>query len=121
MHPQIRWVLTRQIATTLVVAVAFGVMLGLHAGVSALFGGGIGVASGYAYVWRAMRATRRGQGSDPNKVFRAQAAGESFKFAATLLLFAVVFKFYGNVAVLPLFLAYVATLVVYWAALLRQH
>lgn len=108
-------------AVTLVLAILVGVMQGLHAGVSALLGGGIGVASGYAYVWRAMRASRRGLEKDPNKVFRAQAAGESFKFASTLLLFAVVFKFYGNVAAVPLFLAYAATLVVYWAALLQKH
>jgi F0F1-type ATP synthase assembly protein I len=48
-------------------------------------------------------------------------AGEGYKFAVTLLLFAVVFKSYAQLAALPLFMAYMATVVVYWMALLRQQ
>lgn len=48
-------------------------------------------------------------------------AGEGYKFAVTLLLFAGVFKGYDQLAALPLFLAYAATVVVYWMALLRQQ
>lgn len=88
---------------------------------SALLGGGIGVASAFAYVWRAMRTPRGGAESDPYRIYRAQVAGEGFKFAATLLLFALVFIGYKNVAALPLFLAYASTIVVYWLALLKQR
>ncbi len=38
-----------------------------------------------------------------------------------LLLFTVDFKSYAQLAALPLFLAYTATVVVYWIALLRQQ
>lgn len=117
MHPQVRWVLTRQAAVAVVAAAVAGAMLGLHAAVSALLGGGVGVASGYAYVWRAMRTAE----VDPGKAFRAQVAGEGLKFAVTLLLFALVFKGYEEVAPLPLFLAFAATIVVYWMALLKQR
>jgi F0F1-type ATP synthase assembly protein I len=55
------------------------------------------------------------------EAFNAQVAGEGYKFAVTLLLFAVVFKSYAQLAALPLFLAYAATVVVYWMALLRQQ
>ena len=48
-------------------------------------------------------------------------AGEGYKFAVTFLLFAVVFKSYAQLAALPLFLAYAATIAVYWMVLLRQR
>jgi ATP synthase protein I len=101
-----------------------GLALGLHAAISALLGGSIGVLSAGAYVWRALRPTKganaRKVGSDPKKAFHAQVAGEAYKFAVTLLLFAWVFKSYGQLAALPLFLAYAATFIVYWIALLKQ-
>jgi ATP synthase protein I len=96
-----------------------GIALGLHAGLSAVFGGCVGVLSGGAYAWRALRASEGG--SDPKKAFHAQVAGEGYKFAVTLLLFTLVFKSYGQLAALPLFLAYAATIVVYWIALLKQR
>ncbi|HRE18568.1 MAG TPA: hypothetical protein PLW86_16125, partial [Rhodocyclaceae bacterium] len=60
-------------------------------------------------------------GSDPIKVYRAQAAGEGLKFLLTLLGFAFVFLGYKTVAVLPLFLGYTSTFVVFWIALLKQR
>jgi ATP synthase protein I len=48
-------------------------------------------------------------------------AAEGYKFAVTLLLFGLVFKSYAQLVALPLFLAYAATIVVYWMALLKQH
>jgi ATP synthase protein I len=101
---------------TVVAALVAGVAQGIHAAVSAALGGGVGVVSGYAYVWRAMRASD----AEPKKAFSAQVAGEGYKFAVTLLLFALIFKGYGQLAALPLFLAYAATIVVYWMALLKQ-
>lgn len=106
----------------LVAAAIAGGVSGLHAAISALLGGGIGVLSGYAYAWRAWRKPATGAvDADAKSVFRAQAAGESFKFALTLLGFALVFWGYRQVAALPLFLAYAATIVVYWMALLKQR
>lgn len=119
MHPQVRWVLSRQVLVTLVAGLVAGFALGLHAAISAVIGGGVGVLSGGAYVWRAFRVSA-GVGSDPKKAFHAQVAGEGYKFAVTLLLFALVFKSYGQLAALPLFLAYAATIVVYWIALLKR-
>lgn len=117
MHPQVRWVLSYQLLVTLVAALVAGAAQGLHAAFSAALGGGVGFLSGYAYVWRAMRASDTG----PKKAFNAQVAGEGYKFAVTLLLFALIFKGYGQLVALPLFLAYVATIVVYWMALLKQR
>jgi ATP synthase protein I len=112
-------VLISQLLVTLVAAAFAGVVQGVHAAVSAALGGGIGVISAYAYVWRALRGSRASD-SDPKKAFHAQVLGEGYKFAVTLLLFALVFKSYGQLAALPLFLAYAATIVVYWMALLKR-
>lgn len=111
-------------AIALVAAAVAGGASGLHAAISALLGGGIGVLSGYAYAWRAWRkpaAATEDADANAKSVFRAQAAGESLKFALTLLGFALVFWGYRQVAALPLLLAYAATIVVYWLALLKQH
>ncbi len=119
MHPQVRWVLSCQVFVTLVAGLAVGLALGMHAAISAMLGGAIGVLSAGAYAWRALGASK--MGSDPKKAFQAQVAGEGYKFAVTLALFALVFKSYGQLAALPLFLAYAATIVVYWIALLKQR
>ena len=89
---------------------------GWHAALSALAGGGVGILSAAAYAWRSMR-----KGTvDPGSAFRAQVLGEGYKFAATILLFALVFVGYREVEPFPLFLAYAVTFVVYWAALLKK-
>lgn len=120
MHPQVRWVLSCQLLVTLVAALVAGAVQGIDAAVSAAFGGGIGVVSAYAYVWRALRGSGASD-PDPKKAFHAQVLGEGYKFAVTILLFALVFKSYGQLAALPLFLAYAATIVAYWMALLRRR
>lgn len=120
MHPQVRWVFRCQLAVTLAAALIAWMVLGVNAAVSAVLGGVIAIASAFAYAWRALRPQRQA-GADARKAFQAQVAGEGYKFAVTLLLFAGVFKGYDQLAALPLFLAYAATVVVYWMALLRQQ
>jgi F0F1-type ATP synthase assembly protein I len=119
-HPQVRWVLSSQLAVTLIATLLALVLQGVDAGISAMLGGGIAVVSGFVYVWRAMRGAEI-SALDAKKAFQAQVAGEGYKFAVTFLLFALVFKSYGQLAALPLFLAYAATIVVYWIALLRRR
>lgn len=81
-------------------------------------GGLIGVVANAGYIWRAMRMTT---GTDPLRLYRAQAAGEALKFALTLVLFALVFLEYKKVAALPLFLGYASTFAIFWLALLKQR
>jgi len=119
-HPQVRWILRGQLMVTLAAGLLAGLAQGLHAAVSAVLGGGIAMASASAYAWRALRSPGQA-GNDARKAFQGQVAGEGYKFAVTLLLFAAVFKSYAQLAALPLFLAYAATVVVYWVALLRQQ
>lgn len=120
MHPQVRWILRCQFLVTLAAAATAGLVAGLDAAVSAMLGGGIAMASAFAYAWRALRPSGN-TAADARTAFNAQVAGEAYKFAVSLLLFALVFKVYVQLAALPLFLAYAATIVVYWMALLRQQ
>lgn len=116
-RPQVRWILSRQILVTACVAAIAGIAGGSNAAVSALLGGGIAVAAGSAYVWRAMRHSD----GESEKLYRAQMLGEGYKFAVTFGLFALVFSGLRNVAALPLFVAYILTFGVYWIALLKQR
>lgn len=116
MHPHVRWIFRWQGLTTLAATVVAAGAGGWHAGISALAGGGIGVLSAAAYAWRSMRAGA----VDPGAAFRAQVLGEAYKFALTILLFALVFVGYREVEPLPLFVTYALTFVVYWAALLKR-
>lgn len=118
MHPQVSWILSRQVALAIVLAIAAGVMFDVNAAVSTIAGGFIGVVANLGYVLRAMRMSGEG---NPVKVYQAQAAGEGLKFLLTLVGFALVFLGYKGVAVMPLFLGYVSTFVIYWVALLKQR
>lgn len=118
MHPQVSWILARQTVLAVLLALGAWVLLDANAAASVLVGGSIGVVANFGYVLRAMRMTG---GNDPVKAYRAQAAGEGFKFLLTLAGFALVFLGYKEVAVLPLFLGYTSTFVIFWMALLKQR
>ena len=116
MHPHVRWILSWQLTLSAVLAIIAAVFFGTHSAISVLIGGLIGVIANTGYVWRAMWMSA---GTDPFKVYRAQAAGEALKFALTLGLFTLVFVKYKEVAALPLFLGYASTFVIFWMALLK--
>jgi ATP synthase protein I len=111
------WVLRWQGLATLCAAVAAGLFGGANAAVSAFIGGGIGILGAIAYAWRALR----GGETDPGKLYRAQMLGETYKFAVVLGGFALAFLGYKDLAVLPLFLGFALTVVVYWMALLKTR
>lgn len=122
MHPQVRWIIGWQVALTLLVASAAAVWGGANAALSAVAGGSIGVVANLLYVWRAMRLSVDATGKpDPMRAYRGQAAGEAYKFAATLGGFALVFVGYQGVAPIPLFVGYASTFVIYWLALVRRR
>jgi ATP synthase protein I len=118
LHPQVSWILSRQAALTAILALAAGLFVDANAAVSVLIGGSIGFIANLGYVLRALRLS---PDADPVKAYRAQAAGEGFKFLLTLVGFALVFLGFKEVAVLPLFLGYASTFVIYWMALLKQR
>ncbi|WP_428826272.1 ATP synthase subunit I [Azonexus sp. IMCC34842] len=118
MHPQVSWILSRQAALTIALALIAVLFVDGNAAVSVLIGGSIGLVANLGYVLRALRMS---SGSDPIKAYRAQAGGEGLKFILTLAGFALVFIGFKEVAVLPLFLGYASTFVIYWMALLKQR
>lgn len=117
MHPQVLWVLSRQALVAVGVALVAAPFSGAQGMVSALVGGAIGVLSGFAYAWRAMRR----DAVEAKRAYQAQLLGEAYKFLVTVLLFGAVFVGWPAVAVGPLFVAYALTFVVYWMALLKQR
>lgn len=122
MHPQVRWIIGWQVALTLLVASIAAASGGANAALSAMAGGGIGVVANLLYVWRAMRLSVDAAGKpDAMRAYRGQAAGEAYKFAATLGGFALVFVGYKDVAPIPLFVGYASTFVIYWLALIRRR
>jgi ATP synthase protein I len=118
LHPQVSWIISRQVALTIVLALGAWGLFSEIAAVSVLIGGSIGVVANLGYVLRALGVTA---GSDPVRVYRAQASGEGLKFALTLAGFSLVFWGYKEVSALPLFLGYASTFVIFWVALLKQR
>jgi ATP synthase protein I len=114
----VSWIISRQAALVVVLGLLAWGVSGANAAVSMMIGGSIGVVANLGYVLRAMRL---GTGNDPVKAYRAQTAGEGFKFLLTLIGFALVFLKFREVAVFPLFLGYASTLVIFWMALLKQR
>jgi ATP synthase protein I len=118
LHPHVSWILSRQAALAIILAVVAWVFASGNAAVSILIGGSIGIIANLGYVLRAMRMTT---GDDPLRQYRAQSAGEGLKFALTFAGFALVFWGFKEVSALPLFLGYASTFVIFWMALLKQR
>jgi ATP synthase protein I len=103
-----------QVAVSVAIALACLAFYGVNAAVSAFLGGAIGFLGSFAYAWRIARP----QVSDPKALLRAHLVAEVQKLAVTVILFAAVLILFKGVATLPLLLTFIATLVVYWVALL---
>jgi ATP synthase protein I len=102
-----------QIAVALAVAALFLVFGSGIAAKSALLGGAIAFIPGAFYALRIIRSRH----SPPDRLLRAHYAGEFGKLMLTVFLFGATFAWVKEISVLPLFAAYIATLLVYWAAL----
>jgi len=111
---QVRRIIGLQVAVSVVIALLCLVVYGANVAASAFLGGAIGFLGSLAYARRiAARET-----SDPKVLLRAHVVGEVQKLVLTVILFAAVLILYKGVATLPLLLTFIATLVVYWVALL---
>ena len=104
-----------QVLVTVLISLAVLVFFGGRAAGSAFVGGAIGFVTGWAYV---KKMAAPSAGSDPRKMLLNHALAECLKLALTVILFAGVFIFFKGVAALPLLLTFMATLAVYWVALL---
>ena len=104
-----------QALATLAIAGFFLALSGGQWAISALVGGGIAVVTSLAMIG----VMFRGADTDPRAVMTRLYAGEATKLALTVVLFVAAIKFMRP-AIAPLLIAYIATLPVYWLALLRK-
>ena len=102
-----------QAVTTVIVALASWVIAGELAAISALIGGGISTLASLAMVVLAFRPSAS---AGAMNAMRAFFAGEAAKVVTVVVLFTIVLRTL-KVAPLAMFLAYMATFIVYWVAL----
>ena len=107
-------ILLAQIVITVLIAFLMIFVSSIAVAVSAFVGGAVGFLSSLVYAKKMFAH----QGGDIKKIIRAQYSAEAYKLAFTILLFSFVFTQFKDVHALPLFATYIATLAVYWAALI---
>ena len=110
----VRRIILIQVAVAVAMALLMLVIYGLTAAVSAFVGGAIGFLTSLVYAKKMLAPP----GSEAKKIIRAHYSAEAYKLIFTILLFSLVFTQYKEVHALSLFATYVATLAVYWVALI---
>ena len=104
-----------QVLVTFLISLSLLAFFGALVAGSAFTGGAIGFVTSWAYI---KKMAAPSGGSDPRKLLLNHALAECLKLGLTVILFAAVFIFFKEVAVLPLLLTFMATLAMYWVALL---
>ncbi|MDP2806122.1 MAG: ATP synthase subunit I [Gallionellaceae bacterium] len=108
------WIVLTQISVTVVISLIVLITTNAGSAISAFAGGAVGFLTSLVYA-KKMFAPK---GSDLKTIIRSHYSAEAYKLAFTILLFSLVFTQYKEVHALPLFATYIATLAVYWAALI---
>jgi len=111
---QVGRIIGLQILVTAVISLFSLAIWGATVAASAFAGGAIGFSSSLAYA----AGMSVPPGSDPRIILMAQLRGEILKLALTVILFAAVLILFKGISTLPMLLTFIATLSVYWAALL---
>jgi F0F1-type ATP synthase assembly protein I len=109
----VRLLLRLQFAATIVLTFAAAAVGDRQDALSSLIGGSIGFAGSLAYAVIALSVRTL----DPRRAWRAQVLGEACKFALTVLAFVLVFATYPTVRPLPLFAAFIVTMLLYFVPL----
>jgi ATP synthase protein I len=112
----VRAILRWQIIGTVVAAGIAALAFGRDPALSIALGGGISAAASFVIAAITFRDADR----DPRRMLINLYCGEAAKLGLTVVLLIVAFKFVG-VQALPFFLAYVATLFVYWISLIGSR
>lgn len=102
-----------QLVVTLLAALAALALATPKAAYSAAVGGGISIVATLAFAWQAFSART---GAPAAQIARTFYVGEAVKMGVTVALFSLVLVWL-EVAFLPLFLTYAATLLAYWLVL----
>ncbi len=107
-------VLGLQVLVLSVAASGFLLFSGLAAAKSAAIGGTIAVVPGAFYAWRLIVSRK----ASAERLLQVHFVAEAGKLALTFVMFAATFVWIRDVSVIPLFAAYIATLMAYWLALI---
>jgi ATP synthase protein I len=108
-------ILSYQVLIILIVTTGFAVKEGGQQALSAILGG---MAAFVPNLYFALRI-HRSAGQEARKIVNSFYAGESGKLLLTVALFMMIFQI-PNIQTLPLLVSYVATLSVFWFALLMR-
>jgi ATP synthase protein I len=103
-----------QAVVTLVCAVPWAILVGATAGLGALMGGGISVVLSLYF---AIKMFSVDAASDPRGAVSAFFRAEALKLVLAAVIFSLVAKFLAHLF-LPLISTFIATLAVYWFALI---
>lgn len=114
MTRQLLSIMVLQLVVALAVVAGFGFFAGSLAATSAAIGGLIAVVPGAFYSWRLIRSRQFA----PQRMLGVHYSAEFGKLVLTFVLFGATFAWKKDVSALPLFAAYIATLLAYWPALL---
>lgn len=106
-----------QFFTTLIVALAAGLISGGHAAISALLGGAACLVPNGLFALRLTMASRRPGGANPLTFF----VGEFVKLVATVLLLVLIAKTYTNLNWLAMLVSIIAVLNSYVLALIVKE
>lgn len=107
-----------QILVTVVISLVLFPIYGALVAASAFAGGAIGFTTGWVYAKRMTAPSADDRGSSPQRMLLAHVLAEILKLGLTVILFAAVLVLFREVATLPMLLTFIATLAVYWVALL---
>lgn len=116
---QVYRIIGLQVLVTALISLPLLAIFGARVAASAFAGGAIGFTTAWVYARRMTAASRTGgRSDDPRALLRNHFAAELLKLGLTVVLLAAVLIFFPEVATLPLLLTFMATLAVYWVALL---
>ena len=110
----IRIVLGWQIIVTAVLTLAFAILWGMHAAISAALGGAVNVVAGSAFAWMASRSKGDGTaGQALRTIFRAEAV----KIILILVQLPIVLANYRDIVHAAFFTSFVITVAVFAMAI----
>jgi len=107
-----------QVLVTAVITLLLLPIFGAPIAVSAFAGGAIGFTASWVYARKMTVPGSDERGRDPRRLLQAHALAEVWKLGMIVILFAAVLTLFKGVETLPMLLTFIATLAVYWVALL---
>ncbi len=107
-----------QVLVTAVISLLLLPIYGTLVAASAFAGGAIGFTTSWVYAKKMTVPAGDDRGSNPGYLLRAHVLAEVLKLGLIVILFAAVLVLFKEVATLPMLLTFIATLAVYWVALL---